>query len=178
MDLLYGRSAEAMASIDRILTYLHKDDRDPVMENVQRAIDTGAEFDHEFRVTWPDGSLHWVAGRGRKLSAADGRSARMVGINWNITARKEAEEGLSIERSRLTELFEQAPAFIATVRGPNHLFEMVNHSYQKAGRKPRSHRPIRARSATGGGTARFRRAAGSGLSDRRKSCRARRKVLP
>jgi PAS domain S-box-containing protein len=54
----------------------------------------------------------------------------MVGINWNITARKEAEERLSIERSRLTELFEQAPAFIATVRGPNHLFEMVNHSYQ------------------------------------------------
>jgi PAS domain S-box-containing protein len=131
VELLYGRSAEAMTPIDRILTYLHEDDREAVMANVQRAIDTGAEFDHEFRVTWPDGSLHWVAGKGRKLSAADGHSARMFGINWNITARKEAEGRLSVERTRLTELFEQAPAFIATVRGPKHLFEMVNFSYQK-----------------------------------------------
>ena len=131
VELLYGRPAQELSQIDRILTYLHKDDRDPVMANVQKAIERDEEFDHEFRVTWPDGSLHWVAGKGRKLSAFDGRSARMVGINWNITARKEAEERLSMERSRLTELFEQAPAFIATVRGPKHLFQMVNPSYQK-----------------------------------------------
>jgi PAS domain S-box-containing protein len=46
-------------------------------------------------------------------------------------ARKEAEEKLSVERTRLTELFKQAPAFIATVRGPEHIFEMANLSYQQ-----------------------------------------------
>ncbi len=131
VELVYGRSAEAIATIDRILPYLHKDDHDLVMANVDRAIDTGGEFNHEFRVVWPDGSLHWVAGRGRALSAANGRPARMVGINWNITPRKQAEQKLSVERTRLAEMFEQAPAFIATVRGPKHRFEMVNRSYQE-----------------------------------------------
>lgn len=131
VELVYGRSMNEMTPIDRILTYLHQDDRDAVMTNVQRAIAKDAEFEHEFRVIWRDGTIHWVGGRGRKLAASDGSSARMVGVNWNITSRKEVEEKLSVERARLTELFEQAPAFIATLRGPKHLFQMVNPSYQK-----------------------------------------------
>ncbi len=131
VELVYGRSGEALTPIDRILTYLHADDVEPVMANVRRAIDTGVEFDHEFRVIWPDGSVHWLAGKGRKVSSPNGRSARMVGVNWNITARKETELKLFVERTRLTELLKQAPAFIATVRGPKHIFEMVNRSYQQ-----------------------------------------------
>jgi PAS domain S-box-containing protein len=131
VERLYGRAAEAMTALDRVVSYLHEDDRELFAADIQRAEETGAEFDHEFRMKCADGSLRWVAGRGRKLPASHGRSARMVGINWNITARKEAEEALSVERTRLAELFEQAPAFIATVRGPEHFFEMVNHSYQK-----------------------------------------------
>jgi two-component sensor histidine kinase len=38
---------------------------------------------------------------------------------------------LQTERTRLTELFMQAPAFIAVLRGPEHIFERVNPTYQK-----------------------------------------------
>ena len=40
-------------------------------------------------------------------------------------AREDAESG----RSRLSELFRQAPAFIAVLRGPEFVFEVVNDSY-------------------------------------------------
>ena len=45
-------------------------------------------------------------------------------------ARREAVRSLQIERAKLTELFKQAPAFIAVVCGPDHVFELANAPYQ------------------------------------------------
>lgn len=45
-------------------------------------------------------------------------------------ARRQAVQSLQIERSKLTELFKQAPAFIAVVCGPDHIFELANAPYQ------------------------------------------------
>ncbi|HEX8723617.1 MAG TPA: PAS domain S-box protein [Pyrinomonadaceae bacterium] len=54
----------------------------------------------------------------------------------NITARRRAEEererlhrSLEFERSRLADIFTRAPAFVATTRGPEHVFELVNPAY-------------------------------------------------
>ncbi len=47
------------------------------------------------------------------------------------TGRVKAEAALRASEARLTELFHQAPAFFALLRGPNHVFEMINPSYQK-----------------------------------------------
>lgn len=38
---------------------------------------------------------------------------------------------LQLERKRLADLFEQAPAFFAVLRGPGHVFEMINPLYQE-----------------------------------------------
>jgi hypothetical protein len=45
------------------------------------------------------------------------------------TAKVLAERRLSGERERLAQLFEQAPGFMAMLRGPEHRFELVNPSY-------------------------------------------------
>lgn len=42
-----------------------------------------------------------------------------------------ARHQLQDERQRLANLFEKAPAFFAIVRGPHHVFEMTNKSYQE-----------------------------------------------
>jgi signal transduction histidine kinase len=41
-----------------------------------------------------------------------------------------AQEHLRADRRRLSELFQQAPAFVAVLRGPHHVFEMTNPLYQ------------------------------------------------
>jgi len=38
---------------------------------------------------------------------------------------------LRLERERLAEIFQQAPAFFALLRGPEHMYEMVNAPYQE-----------------------------------------------
>ncbi len=43
---------------------------------------------------------------------------------------RQSEETLRMERERLLELYDQAPAFVAVLRGPNHVFEMANPQYQ------------------------------------------------
>ncbi len=52
------------------------------------------------------------------------------------TARMMAERerapllaALAVERARLADVFKQAPAFLAVVRGPDHIFELVNDAY-------------------------------------------------
>jgi two-component system, cell cycle sensor histidine kinase and response regulator CckA len=65
---------------------------------------TGAYiWDEEFRVIWPDGSVHWLLGRGTVFKDESGRSVRIGGVNLDITNRKYMEEALrqSEERFRL-----------------------------------------------------------------------------
>ena len=45
--------------------------------------------------------------------------------------RQQLVADLRLERTRLSELFDRAPAFIAAVRGPDHVFEMANGAYQR-----------------------------------------------
>ena len=51
-------------------------------------------YSNEFRVCWPDGSVHWLASRGTALLDAKGEVGRVVGINWDITEQKRAEQML------------------------------------------------------------------------------------
>jgi PAS domain S-box-containing protein len=82
---------------------IHPDDRERIRELTQEMIRTGQDTESEWRVIWPDGSVHWIASRGRVLMDESGEPARMIGVNMDVTERREAEEALrkSEERFRL-----------------------------------------------------------------------------
>ena len=68
----------------------------------------------------------------------DGSVEEVVGSARVITARKQLEDererllaALKNERSRLAAVIEQAPAFMATLRGPEHVIELANEQYYK-----------------------------------------------
>jgi PAS domain S-box-containing protein len=69
---------------------VHPDDRQAVNRAVRRALEEGSGYDLEFRNVWPDGSVHWMAGKGQVYGA--GRPERMVGVALDITERKRAEQ--------------------------------------------------------------------------------------
>jgi PAS domain S-box-containing protein len=53
----------------------------------------GAEpLAYEFRVVWPDGSVHWLASRSTPLFDDAGRVVRRIGVNWDITEAKNLEQ--------------------------------------------------------------------------------------
>jgi PAS domain-containing protein len=58
------------------------------------AATAGGEIDTEFRVTWPDGSVHWLTDRGKAFPGPDGRPLFLTGASTDITDRKRLEEEL------------------------------------------------------------------------------------
>lgn len=59
----------------------------------------------------------------------DGRPAGVIAIVVETTAKVKAEERLKTEGERLRQMFEQAPGFVATLTGQDHVFEIANNAY-------------------------------------------------
>jgi len=86
---------------------IHPDDRQTVIGLARETMRTGQSTEGEWRTIWPDGSVHWIAGRGQVLRDESGEPSRMVGVNIDITERKRAEEALSGMTRKLMEAQEQ-----------------------------------------------------------------------
>jgi PAS domain S-box-containing protein len=86
-----GTFGGTMEAFERLI---FPDDRPLVREAVARALEGRSSYDIEFRNVWPDGSVHWVAGKGRVFTR-DGRPARLIGVDMDVTARKRAEQDAS-----------------------------------------------------------------------------------
>jgi PAS domain S-box-containing protein len=92
---------------------IHPEDRERVIGLTQEMIRTGQDTDAEWRVVWPDGSVHWIAGRGRVLRDESGEPLRIIGVNMDVTERKLAEDALNNVGRRLIEAHEEERTWIA-----------------------------------------------------------------
>ncbi len=80
---------------ERWLSVVHPDDRERVKTEVFSClIDNQEFFQMEYRIMRPDGAMRWIEDRGQIFYGADGKPVRMLGINIDITRRKETEETL------------------------------------------------------------------------------------
>ena len=121
MHRLYGiddAGADGAASaMDQWFARMHPDDAIPVRALLVGALGGGGDFDAEFRVVWPDGSLHYLKGEAMIFRDADGHPARVVGVNYDITGHKMAELELRRHRIHLEELVaERTNALSVAVR--------------------------------------------------------------
>jgi PAS domain S-box-containing protein len=73
---------------------LHPDDALRGDSEIQTALRGGKEFNTEFRVLWPDGTVHNIRALALVQRDADGKPLRMIGTNWDVTAQKQLEEKL------------------------------------------------------------------------------------
>jgi PAS domain S-box-containing protein len=92
---------------------VHPDDLAQIDAGLARAMARRDPYAAEFRVVWPDGSVHWVAGRGEFIFDATDRQARMYGTVTEITERKRTEAALRESEARLRLVIEHAPAALA-----------------------------------------------------------------
>ncbi|MCU0527306.1 MAG: PAS domain-containing protein [Elainella sp. Prado103] len=73
---------------------IHPDDLKGINQAITHALNTKSPYQHEYRVIWADGSIHWIEGRGQVFDDATGRTVRMLGTVMNIDERKQAERAL------------------------------------------------------------------------------------
>ena len=87
--------------------YVHPDDRTRVSEAIADARQNRKLYVAEFRIVKPDGTVRWLAARGKFYYARNGNPERMLGVSLNITERKLAEEALSCMNRRVIEAEER-----------------------------------------------------------------------
>lgn len=80
---------------------IHPDDREATEAALNAAMEHMHEFGREFRVVHPDGSVHWLNGRGRFFYDEAGRPLRMIGAIMDTTERRTWEERQEVLISEL-----------------------------------------------------------------------------
>ena len=87
----FGRAADEAFNYDDFQAAVHPEDRESRSVAVQRSIDTGADYEIDYRILTPSGELRWIEIRGR-ATYESGRAVRMAGVSLDVTARKLLEE--------------------------------------------------------------------------------------
>ncbi|MBB2497234.1 diguanylate cyclase domain-containing protein [Aquipseudomonas ullengensis] len=86
---LFGyQVGEVVPSYELFVASVHPDDREQVRIGEVRCIETGENHDEEYRVIWPDGSLHWLRETGNVIKDAQGTPVKMMGVVRDITEEK------------------------------------------------------------------------------------------
>jgi two-component system cell cycle sensor histidine kinase/response regulator CckA len=71
---------------------LHPLDAARAEAEIQQALRGEKEFDTEFRVVWPDGTVHYMRASAEVIRDGIGQPIRMTGVNYDITGRVHSEE--------------------------------------------------------------------------------------
>ncbi|NTW52573.1 MAG: PAS domain S-box protein [Chlorobiaceae bacterium] len=80
---------------------IHPEDRESVINAGIEATNSKTDLYVEYRVCYPDGSIHWLMSRGKPFCDINGRVVRFIGTIIDITERKLMEEDLRISRERM-----------------------------------------------------------------------------
>ncbi len=111
----WGRSRGSLIQAPRSwLEAIHPDDRNRVQQAALSKQVTG-DYDEEYRIIRPDGTLRWIQDRGFPIRDGSGRVYRIAGIAEDITERKEAQEGLRIAYDKLDTILASLPCAILIV---------------------------------------------------------------
>ena len=102
LEAMYGLPPGAFPeTIEAWQQLIYKEDRARVISSLNAAIDKGGKASDEWRVVLPNGSIRWLYGRSYLFKDAAGKPERLVGVNIDITERKQAEEQLRMYKERL-----------------------------------------------------------------------------
>ena len=85
---------------------VHPEDLGRAEASVQEALQGGPAYNVEFRVVWPNGSIHWVQANGDTYFDEAGQPLRLIGVNIDVTERKQAELDLSHTEARLSQFMQ------------------------------------------------------------------------
>jgi PAS domain S-box-containing protein len=102
---LYGIQPEAFkGTFEEWKAAVHPDDFEAAYQSLERALETGQDYEAEFRVIRRDsGQISYMKACARVITDSNGKPLRMVGVGWDITQSKEYEKSLQTyaERMRL-----------------------------------------------------------------------------
>ena len=81
-------------TLQRWLQMVHPDDVASVRQSTLQSREDGSDYHQNYRLVWPDGSVHWVESKGKCQRDSDGQVVRVVGVLADVTSRRHSEEAM------------------------------------------------------------------------------------
>ncbi|QDU36856.1 Sensory/regulatory protein RpfC [Maioricimonas rarisocia] len=111
-----------------------------IRERIQESLKTGNDYQAEFRVKLPDGTIRWISARGRFEPEERGNPRQMSGVMLDVTERKEAQLAESKLRSesdaanaKFRAIFEQSSIFVGMLSVDGRLTEVNTLALEMCG---------------------------------------------
>ena len=101
LEALYGLAEGGFESqYENWAKRVHPDDLPRAEASLWGATQGGPPYNVEFRVVWPDSTIRWMLAKGDVYTSEQGKTQRVLGVNIDITERKQAEQALQASEER------------------------------------------------------------------------------
>ncbi len=116
MYSLYGITSDTFSGVyEAWESGLHPEDKECAEEEFKMALLGGKEYHTEFRVLWPDNSVHYLKAFGLVQRNNKGEPIRMLGTNWDISLLVEAKKEIEKKNESLLELDKAKSDFLQII---------------------------------------------------------------
>jgi phosphoserine phosphatase RsbU/P len=113
MHALFGLAPATFGGLyEQFLEMIHAENREQVAREFAQAVERRAEYEGEFRVVWPDGSIHTLRARSKVVCDNQGNPVLVTGVSWDVSERSQIENALARERFLLKMLMDTLPDHI------------------------------------------------------------------
>jgi PAS domain S-box-containing protein len=103
---IWGRSCESLyADPQSWIEAIHPDDRTSIQQKYQNGLSAG-QYEFEFRIVRPDGSIRWIESRGFPIQDDAGKIVRIAGIAKDITEHKRDTRELRESERRFSDMLD------------------------------------------------------------------------
>ncbi|MFN3522023.1 MAG: PAS domain-containing protein [Phenylobacterium sp.] len=109
---IYGIAPDPSLKPRDLVARVHPDDRELARQVNITAVTEGRMAPAEYRIVRPDGEVRWLLSRAEMTRNAEGRVARAVGVNIDITEQRLAGQKLRESEARFHALADSAPVLL------------------------------------------------------------------
>jgi len=117
---LFGLPASGKITFKDVISLVHINDRDRILQSLKHAIESCEDYASEYRLVLPDGGVRWIEARGRCVRGVNGKAIGLRGVSMDVTKEKQAQDLFRLAT-------ESSPSGIILVNDRGHIILVNTH---------------------------------------------------